>query len=139
MNPAATIHAFYQHIIDKNTDEIGHHYVNSPNTYVVLEGPRLTTKGYEKIMNGWRDFCQSNLSLHSIEWQEGPFCEEMENMAWLSGVIALKVEANGKQFSNTFRATFVVVKEESKWKIKHEHVSAAMSDPYGIGDWLKPK
>jgi hypothetical protein len=24
-----------------------------------------------------------------------------------------------------------------RWLIRHEHVSGALQDPYGIGDWLK--
>jgi ketosteroid isomerase-like protein len=75
---------------------------------------------------------------------EGPFSQESQTMAWVSGIIVLKVavtKANQltHSFENTFRASFVLRKEDENktWKIIHEHVSIAHTDPYGIGDWLK--
>lgn len=137
MSPVDIINQFYQAIIDKAVSHICNAYFPSEDTYVVLEGPRLTTKGYEKICKGWGDFCDSALSLNKISWIEGPFCEAQEAMAWLSGVIKLEVQVQEKLFERTFRASFVLVKNQGNWKIKHEHVSAALEDPYGIGDWLK--
>ena len=58
-------------------------------------------------------------------------------MAWLAGIIRLAVKVKDKTFTQTFRASFVLLKEEGFWKIRHEHVSGALEDPYGIGDWLK--
>lgn len=145
MTALQTVNEHYQVIIDKNIDAICSKYVQSEDTYVVLEGPRLTTKGYEKIKKGWKDFCNTNmLQLQSISWIEGPFTQETSLMAWVSGIIILKVgvtKANQAPhfFENTFRASFVLIKEEenAQWKIMHEHVSVAHPDPYGIGDWLK--
>jgi ketosteroid isomerase-like protein len=59
-------------------------------------------------------------------------------MAWVAGIIRLTVSVKEKSFQNTFRATFVLLRVAGGWKIKHEHVSGALNDPYGIGDWLKP-
>lgn len=138
MNTALeTINQHYQVIINKDIDGICSKYVPSEETYVVLEGPRLTTIGYEKIKKGWTDFCNSSLQLLSIEWIEGPFAEEHETMAWVAGIIKLKVNVNNKEFENTFRSSFVLIKHEGVFKIKHEHVSLVHPDPYGIGDWLK--
>jgi ketosteroid isomerase-like protein len=75
--------------------------------------------------------------LLSIEWEEGPFAETYDDAAWLAGIITLKVAAKGREFELMFRATFVLRREENRWKIRHEHVSGALTDPYGIGDWLK--
>ena len=58
-------------------------------------------------------------------------------MAWVAGIIALKVAVNDTAFENIFRSTFVLIKQDVDWKIKHEHVSLVHNDPYGIGDWLK--
>jgi ketosteroid isomerase-like protein len=136
--PLATINAFYQSIIDKNVADICHTYVPSEATYVVLEGPRYTTLGYSKIAKGWADFCESPLLLKKIEWVEGPFEETGADMAWVGGQIVLTVEVKEKEFAVQFRATFVLrVGEAGTWQIKHEHVSGPLSDPYGIGDWLK--
>jgi ketosteroid isomerase-like protein len=136
--PLTTINQFYQSIIDKNWDGICHTYVPSEETYVVLEGPRYTTLGFSKISKGWKDFCDSDISLQKIEWIEGPFEESAETMAWVGGQIILTVEIKEKVFSVQFRATFVLRKNQSnEWQIRHEHVSGPLADPYGIGDWLK--
>ena len=70
MLPVETINHFYQSIIDKNVEAIRASYVLSEETYVILEGPRYTTLGYEKIAKGWGDFCDSPLTLNKIEWVE---------------------------------------------------------------------
>jgi ketosteroid isomerase-like protein len=137
--PLHTISAHYQAIIDKDMANILNKYVQSEETYVVLEGPRLTTIGYTKIANGWADFCNSSLSLLSIDWTEGPFTEAGADMAWVSGIIKLKVQVKENSFENIFRASFVLLLQNDEWKIKHEHVSVVHPDPYGIGDWLQKK
>lgn len=130
---------FFRAVIEKRVADICSKYVQSPDTYVFVEGPRYATLGYEAIAKGWDDFCNSAISLHSIEWVEGPFAEVEEKMGYISGQIILTVEVKGEKFSVQFRATFVMLKadESSEWKIKHEHVSAPALDPYRIGDWLK--
>ncbi|MEN0046231.1 MAG: nuclear transport factor 2 family protein [Bacteroidota bacterium] len=137
MNPVETMNSFYQFIMDKNAKAISDSYVDSEELYVILEGPRLSNRGHKNISKGWADFCESGLTLESIKWIEGPFCEEHSTMAWVAGVVVLEIEVNGRRFSQTFRASFVLTAKENEWKIKHEHVSAALEDPYGIGDWLK--
>lgn len=138
MTSIEAINASYQHIIDRDADAICEGYAPLESLYVILEGPRLSNRGHANISKGWRDFCASGLTLDSIDWIEGPFCEEHEHMAWVGGIIVLKISVKGKSFERTFRATFVLTRDKGEdWKIKHEHVSAAMEDPYGIGDWLK--
>jgi ketosteroid isomerase-like protein len=136
MNALEIVNEHYQVIIDKNILEICNKYVQSETTYVILEGPRLTTIGYEKIKSGWTAFCSSEIFLNSIDWQEGPFVEEVESMAWVAGIIKLKITIKEKEFENIFRSTFVLIKINDLWKIKHEHVSVVHPNPYGIGDWL---
>jgi ketosteroid isomerase-like protein len=130
-----TINDHYEVIINKDIDGICSKYYPSTDTYVILEGPRLTTIGFEKIKKGWTDFCASSITLESIDWIEGPFVEEQDNMAWVAGIINLCVAINNNTFNNTFRASFVLVKHHNQFLIKHEHVSIAHPDPYGIGDW----
>jgi ketosteroid isomerase-like protein len=145
MTAIETINHFFQAIIDKNAEKIGTFYVQDEQTYVVLEGPRLTTLGFSKIQKGWFDFCDSELTLDKIQWLEGPFSEEENKMAWVGGIIKLTVSIGEKPFEQTFRASFVLKKlkkvknTEGGWLIRHEHVSGALTDPYGIGDWLKNK
>lgn len=130
-----TVNEHYRVIIEKDISGILDKYVPSEDTYVVLEGPRLTTKGFEKISKGWKDFCLSPIQLKSISWTEGPFAEESERMAWVSGIIHLSIQISDHTFENIFRASFVLNKIADGWKIKHEHVSVVHPDPYGIGDW----
>lgn len=138
MSPIETIDCFYQAIIDKRVEDICSNYVPSKETYVILEGPRYTTLGFKKIAKGWGDFCNSSLTLNKIMWVEGPFEETSFDMAWIGGMIVLTVEVKGKEFTVQFRSTFILRKNaENIWQIKHEHVSAPLKDPYGIGDWLK--
>ena len=138
MTPTETINHFYAAIIAKDVSAICAAYMADEQTYVVLEGPRLTTLGFSKIAKGWADFCASALTLEAIDWLEGPFSEISTDMAWLGGVIRLSVGVGDKVFEQTFRASFVLRKNiEGSWAIRHEHVSGALADPYGIGDWLK--
>jgi ketosteroid isomerase-like protein len=131
------VNAHYTVIIQKDLDGICDKYVPLPDTYVILEGPRLTTTGYEKIKTGWIAFCASPLSLQAIEWIEGPYTEETDTMVWVAGIIRLQISTGTRSFENIFRASFVLTLHEGVWKIRHEHVSVAHPDPYGIGDWLK--
>lgn len=137
--PLDIINEHYDVIIQKNLAGICDKYMPSEETYVILEGPRLTTIGFEKIKKGWTDFCASSLQLISIDWIEGPFAEEAHTMAWVAGIIRLRVQVKEKTFENIFRSSFVLHKENDTWKIKHEHVSLVHPDPYGIGDWLQQK
>jgi ketosteroid isomerase-like protein len=138
MTPSKRINNFYNAIIAKDAPNIDGFYVPDEDTYVILEGPRLATKGFSKIQKGWKDFCSSDLHLTSIEWLEGPFEEVSESMAWIGGVIQLSITIKDRSFSQTFRASFVLKIYDGEWCIRHEHVSGALLDPYGIGDWLKP-
>lgn len=137
MSPTVAVNKSFQNIIDKNADAICAGYFESDDLYVILEGPRLSNRGHDNISKGWRDFVGSGLSLLDVSWTEGPYEEVTEAMSWVGGVIVLKIEVKGRTFEQIFRATFVLTKQNNEWKIKHEHVSAAHEDPYGIGDWLK--
>jgi len=137
MTPVETVNAHYQVIIDKDVDGICDKYHESADTYVVLEGPRLTTTGYDRITKGWSDFCNSPLQLRAIDWMEGPYSREVAGMSWVSGIIRLEISHGQRSFENIFRASFVLLQTADGWKISHEHVSLAHPDPYGIGDWLK--
>ncbi|MCU0426338.1 MAG: nuclear transport factor 2 family protein [Candidatus Kapabacteria bacterium] len=136
--PKESIDAFYEAIIRKDYEAICAAYVEGADTYVFVEGPRYSTLGTENIFKGWRDFNAAPMALESITWTEGPYSEESGSMAWVAGILQLRVNVKGKVFEQTFRATFVLRKNaEEMWQIRQEHVSAPLPDPYGIGDWLK--
>ena len=132
------IENFYHAIIRKEVEQICQNYVPDEETYVFVEGPRYSTLGYSNISKGWQDFCDSALTLENIEWVEGPFTQEAGDFAWVAGMVLLTAAVNSQMIQRTFRATFVLEKNEAScWQIRHEHVSAPLNDPYGIGDWLK--
>jgi ketosteroid isomerase-like protein len=138
MGAIGSIDAFYEAIIRKDVEVIISSYTQSPDTYVFVEGPRYSTLGIENIAKGWRDFCIAPMSLESITWTEGPWSEETSDMAWVAGMLQLRIDVKGTVFEQTFRASFVLRKNNAGlWQIRQEHVSAPLADPYGIGDWLK--
>jgi ketosteroid isomerase-like protein len=140
-SPQASIDDFYEAIIRKDYEAICAAYVPGADTYVFVEGPRYSTLGTDNIFKGWRDFNAAPMSLQSITWTEGPNTEQSGDetgaMAWVAGILVLRIDVKGKVFEQTFRATFVLRKNaEGAWQIRQEHVSAPLPDPYGIGDWL---
>ena len=137
MGPADTIIRFHAAVAAKDIDAINKAYVESEELYVILEGPRLSNRGHANISKGWKDFCDSGLTLESIRWTEGPYEDIEGNMSWVGGIIELSISVQERIFTQTFRSTFVLRKVGETWRIIHEHVSAALEDPYGIGDWLK--
>ncbi len=134
---ADRIQIFWDAVMANHLKGIEDAYVSSEDTYVVLEGPRFTTKGFNEIISGWRDFTSSPIQLTKTEWIEGPFEEILGEMGWVAGIADISIKVEEKEFTNRFRCSFVMVNQYKDWKIKHEHVSAPLSDPYGIGDWKK--
>lgn len=135
---AKRIEQFWDAVMKKDMSGIEAAYVPVEETYVILEGPRYSTLGFPKIIKGWGDFTNSPITLLSIVWVEGPFEEIEHEMAWVAGITDITISVNGKEFTTRFRCSFVMKLVDDDWKIKHEHVSAPLEDPYGIGDWLKP-
>lgn len=138
MSGQSFLDKFFQAIIDKREEDIRLSYWPGDETYVILEGPRLATLGFAKISEGWIDFCRSKIFLDRVEWLEGPMEFPFEGSVTLAGVIRLVGGIDGGEpFDKTFRATFLLRDSVWGWKILHEHVSGALTDPYGIGDWKR--
>lgn len=133
------IEKFWDAVKAKEIEGIEAAYIPSESTYVILEGPRFSTMGTTAIFKGWQDFLNSEINMNGYEWVEGPFEEIDGSTGWIGGITDLSLKVGEKIFSNRFRISFVMKKYEDDWKIRHEHVSAPMEDPYGVGDWLKEK
>lgn len=131
------IEKFWDAVKKKEIDGIKEAYIESESTYVILEGPRYSTMGTTLIFKGWQDFLSSTINMAGYEWVEGPYEEIEGNIGWIGGITDLSLQVGDKVFSNRFRITFVMKEQDGDWKIRHEHVSAPMEDPYGVGDWLK--
>ncbi len=137
MSPKASINALYQAIIDNNVDLISQNYILKDHIYPILKRPRLATTNYSNMAKAWINFCQSDLTMNSIGWQEGPREKIGEELAWVSGVIKLVIGINEKKFKQFFRVSYVLEHEKNQWKIRDEHISGELEDPYGIGNWFK--
>ena len=116
MSPVETTDHFYRAIINKRVVNVCSSYMPSKESYVILEGPRCTTLGFEKISKGWWDFWNSPLTLNKIEWVEGPFGEVSSDKARVGGMVVLNVELKGKEFTVQFLSTFSLLKnQENIW------------------------
>ena len=127
----------FDSIIEKNVEAILNSYGDSEDLSVFVEGPRWATHGFENVAKGWRDFCDSAISLKRCEWVENLFSKTVGEMGIVAGIVELTVEIKGETKTIRFRGTFVFEQQGAEWKIIHEHFSQPAEDPYGIGDWLK--
>ncbi|MER3426653.1 MAG: hypothetical protein C4334_00935 [Pyrinomonas sp.] len=140
MIPTEVASKLFRAVIEKRLDDILRCYVPAETTYVFVEGPRWSTKGFARISQGWRAFVEADLELMSCDWVEGPFGQEAADMAWVGGIVEIRARVRGEVRVVRFRGTFVLRRDDADgWRIAHEHFSAPASDPYGIGDWLQPK
>jgi ketosteroid isomerase-like protein len=129
----------FRAVIEKDIDEILNRYAQAESTYVFVEGPRWETKGYDKIATGWRAFVEAPLSVVACEYVEPPHAQVIGDMAWVGGLVELTVKVREQIKPVRFRGTYVFQREaDGQWRITHEHFSQPATDPYGIGDWLKP-
>lgn len=134
---AAIAHHF-QSVVDKRVEAIVDRYWPDEHTYVFVEGPRWSTRGYERVASGWRAFVGAPLAVTSCTWVEGPSAEVVGAMGWIAGIVELGVVAGGRDIRVRFRGSFVLrLAGDGVWRIVHEHFSQPAADPYGIGDWVK--
>ncbi len=130
----------FQAVVEKRVEEIIARYADSDQTYVFVEGPRWATVGFENIAAGWRAFVDAPLAVESCRYVEGPLSQVIGEMAWIGGIVELAVRVRDQLKTVRFRGTFVFARQvDGEWRIVHEHFSQPAADPYGIGDWLKPK
>ena len=134
---ANRIQVFWDAVMANDIQGIQDAYIDSADTYVVLEGPRYTTRSFTEIISSWKDFTSSPIQLTNTTWVEGPFEEIVGDMGWIAGIADISIKVETKEFTTRFRCSFVMLRTEDDWKIKYEHVSAPLEDPYGIGDWKK--
>lgn len=124
-------------IVKKDVEAIINSYAETEDLLVFVEGPRWATRGFENVSKGWRDFCDSAISLKKCEWVENLVSNVIGAMGFVAGIVELTVDIKGKTKVIRFRGTFVFQKINEDWKIVHEHFSQPAENPYGIGDWLK--
>ena len=96
---------YFNAIINEDIEEIKNGYCQDEKTYVVLEGPRLATKGFSMIAKGWNDFTTSPIGMTKIIWTDGPFEEIVGDMGWISGITELHLKVGDRDIHNTFRSS----------------------------------
>lgn len=127
----------FQAVIAKDLPAIVNRYAPGDDTYVFVEGPRWSTRGFERIAAGWRAFTEAALTVRSCTWVEGPLSQVAGDLGWIGGIVELVVEARGRERHVRLRGTLVMDRSaDGTWRVVHEHFSQPAADPYGIGDWL---
>lgn len=145
--PLGSLYSLLEGIVARDVDAIVDSYANIDDLHVFVEGPRWQTVGHEAVARGWRDFCSSGMSVKAIELTDGPWIHGVEgNATGKPGDIACISASPRMSFTTsdrddprdiTLRLTWVMRREEERWRIVHEHASQPLADPYGAGDWLK--
>ncbi len=130
----------FEAVMARDLPAILDRYAPGDDTYVFVEGPRWSTRGFERIAVGWRAFTEARLTVRSCTWVEGPLSQIVGDLGWLGGIVELVVDIGGRERHVRLRGTFVMRRSaDGAWRIVHEHFSQPAADPYGIGDWLHAK
>ena len=88
------------------------------------------------------------MNVEAIELQEETRVQGVGSAAAAVGSIAViagspKMVINFPQLGPikeiVFRLTWVMERQSDRWRIVHEHASQPLTDPYGVGDWLRPE
>lgn len=138
MDPVQALTAFFDAIVSGRLEEVTAMYRPGLTTYVFVEGPRWSTRGYEQVAAGWRAYLNSPIRITHWQWSEGPLSEVWSDSAFIAGLLDLHACIGETSRTVRLRATFVLHRDPAnQWRIVHEHVSQPMVDPYGIGDWLE--
>ena len=141
--PVGALRRFLTAVVDRDVDRIVDSYADREDLLVFVEGPRWQTRGHQAVAKGWRDFCDSGLILRRVEFTDGPHLHgggDAAVLACLSGIVELDVLGPaGGSTQTPMRMTWVMARDPDRWRIVHEHASQPGTDPYGIGDWLRPE
>jgi ketosteroid isomerase-like protein len=114
-------------------------YEQTEDLLVFVEGPRWQTLGFENVKRGWKDFVDSPIDMIGCKWAEHLRFGVTAEMGFVAGVAELDLNINGDRKIILFRGSFIFQKNDhGHWKVVFEHFSQPATDPYGIGDWLKP-
>jgi hypothetical protein len=147
VTPLATIEAMLDAVIDRRLKDVLDSFSAGDDAYVFVEGPRWSTRGGDRIAQGWRAYFDAPIRIDSYRWIEGPY-----ELAWLgaagtsgrlgdgplalvAGILDYAVRGNGKAGTLRMRMSWLLRAEDDRWRIVHEHGSQPLADPYGAGDW----
>jgi ketosteroid isomerase-like protein len=141
--PVEALQRFLAAVVERDVEAIVDSYANRDDLLVFVEGPRWQTRGHQAVAKGWRDFCASGLSVRRVEFSDGPQLfggDAPAALACLTGIVELDVVGStGEESRVPMRMTWLMARDADRWRIVHEHASQPGSDPYGIGDWLRPE
>ncbi|WP_329519456.1 YybH family protein [Spirillospora sp. NBC_01491] len=133
--PLSAAERMIQAVIDRDLDVVLDSFSGAPDAYVFPEGPRWTTRGGDRIEQGWRAYFQAPVGIGAFHWVEGPHVFENATLGQVTGVIDYEVLGNGESGRLRMRMTWLMRLEGDRWRVVHEHGSQPLADPYGAGDW----
>lgn len=133
--PLDTAEAMLTAVVDQRLEGVLETFSPEDDAYVFVEGPRWTTHGGDRIKAGWEAYFKAPVGITAFRWVEGPFTWESDTLAQVVGVIDYDIVGDGKAGRLRMRMTWLVRREEGRWRIVHEHGSQPLEDPYGAGDW----
>ena len=142
-DPVGALRQLLAAVVARDVDAIVDSYADRSDLLVFVEGPRWQTRGHQAVAKGWRDFCNSGLSVRRVMFSDGPHLHGGDGpraLACLSGIVDMNVVGpTGAGTTVAMRMTWVMARDPDRWRIVHEHASQPGPDPYGIGDWLRPE
>lgn len=134
-SPLEATEAMLQAVVDRDLDAVLDAFSGAPDAYVFPEGPRWTTRGGDRIEQGWRAYFAAPVGIDGYRWIEGPHVFESAALGQVTGVIDYDVHGDGTAGRLRMRMTWLLRDEGGRWRIVHEHGSQPLADPYGAGDW----
>ncbi|WP_433496465.1 YybH family protein [Sphaerimonospora sp. CA-214678] len=122
-------------VVARDLEKVVGIFSDRPDAYMYVEGPRWTTRGGERLREGWAAYFRAGVGIEAWEWVEGPFSFDTAELAQVMGVIDYRVRGGDTVTPLRLRMTWLFRMENGRWRIVHEHGSQPLEDPYGAGDW----
>lgn len=129
---------FFQGLVDKDIQRIDDSYLHAERLFVFLEGPRSKTIGWTDVRSGWEKYLASRISVVELRLGDDAQIHDGGDTGWVAASLRAVIAIDGAPPKTLdFRGTWLLEKNDGRWRIVHEHVSLPHPDPYGVGDWAK--
>ncbi|MFY1698358.1 YybH family protein [Solwaraspora sp. WMMA2101] len=143
--PLGALNTLLTAIVAGDADAIVDCYAGIDDLHVFVEGPRWQTVGHPAVARGWRAFSAAPMSVTRVDLTDGPWVHGTAGdsagvpgaLASVSATVKMTVQGvAGDDRGVPMRLTWVLRRDDDRWRIVHEHASQPLTDPYGVGDWL---
>ena len=111
-------------------------YLHDDRLFVILEGPRSTSQGFdlERNRKGWTALLQQ-VTFHRFEFGDDLRAGRHGNLGWVAGTLSNTYGPYGSPQPtrrHESRGTWILEQHAGDWKIVAEHVSFPVADPYPL-------